>query len=46
MNIEHIKVDTINEEINLNELQLFNKIKYDDLELKLGELTKKVIINH
>ena len=39
---EQTKVDIFNEEVNPKALQYFRKIEYNELELKLGELSEKV----
>lgn len=40
--IDHIKVEIINEEINLSELQYLNKLEKDHVESKYGDMAKKV----
>jgi plasmid maintenance system killer protein len=40
--IDQIKVDIIDEATTLRELDYLNRIEYEKLELKYGELTKKV----
>ena len=40
--IDQIKVDLVDEVTMYKEIEYLNKIEYEKLEIKFGELTKKV----